>query len=782
MNENKSENLKFNDDCLNAISKTFTYARQKGLEYVTVDNLLMFITKTNKGKELFEALGLDTQKFHEGVEKYLEEEIPKTNQMDEEMQVTVQFKNLLEKAAVYPRSIEQDTIDENHIFVALFEPEHDETYIRSYFAHFDVTRYDVVNYITHGKRKEGKAHVHKEEAKDGTKFLSKFAVLLNEKAKTNKIDPIIGREEEINKVIMILAQRRKNNPILVGEPGVGKTAVAEGLAKKIVDKTVPEVLHNALVYSLDLTAVVAGTRYRGDFEERLKGIVKEASANPDVILFIDEIHTLIGAGSGTGTMDASNMLKPALSSGELKVIGATTYDEYRKIFEKEGALTRRFQKVDIVEPSEEDAIRILTGLKPQYEEFHGVKYSDKAIEAAVKLTSKYINDRRLPDKAIDIIDMIGAKVKITKDVEIITEKEISTMVAKVVRIPVDEVEATEKQKLQSLETDLKKEIFGQDEAITQVVDTIIYSRGIGALKPKPIGSFLFAGPSGVGKTELAKQLANKIGVPFIRFDMSEYMEKHTVSRLVGAPPGYVGYEQGGQLTDAIKKSPHCVLLLDEIEKAHPDLFNILLQVMDYGLLTDSNGTKADFKNVVLIMTSNLGAEQINKNTLGFTTHKNVERDRLEMIKKNFSPEFYNRLDSVVQFHSLEEKDMLKVVDKHFALLQLQLTDKNVHIIFTDAIKEYVIENGFDAKLGARPIERFIEKEISKPLAKKILFGDLDLGGTVKIDVKEDKVILITQHSNKKEQEKIINDTVSQNTHDLKDEKKIKKTRVKKQID
>lgn len=768
--KNNSNDFNFlTKDCQVAINNTVKYAQEKNFEYITVDNLMLFLSSTQRGREIFEAMGVNLNEFRKGVEEYLSDNIPQNN-ISGEIQATIPFRNILEQAYVLKKAAGNDLVDEGYILVALFELDNEDSYIMHYFKHFGITRFDIVSYLSHGKKKVQTKTENKETSDSSKSFLGKFAILLNTKAENGRIDPIIGREEEINKVITILAQRRKNNPILVGDPGVGKTAIAEGLAKKIVEKSVPAELENALIYSVDLPSVVAGTKYRGDFEERLKGIIKEASQNPDIILFIDEIHTLIGTGAGNSTMDASNMLKPALSSGELKVVGATTYDEYRKIFEKEGALSRRFQKVEVVEPSEEDSIKILLGLKSQYEEFHKIKYDDNAIEAAVKLTSKYINDRKLPDKAIDIIDMVGAEVKLSKEVEIITEKEVSKIVAKVVRIPVNDIEATEKNKLKSLESELKAEIYGQDDAIDQIVDTVIYSRGIGALKPKPIGSFLLAGPSGVGKTELSKQVAQKLGIPFLRFDMSEYMEKHTVARLVGAPPGYVGYDQGGQLTDIIKKNPHSVLLFDEIEKAHPDIFNILLQVMDYGVLTDSNGVKADFKNVIFMMTSNVGAAEMTKKSIGFTGDEKNETNitnREAIIKKNFSPEFYNRLDAVVHFNALSEDNIIKVVEKQFVKLQNQLNDKRVIAIFSEDVKKFVAKNGFDAKLGARPIERFVEKEIAKPLSKEILFGNLEFGGEVTFEIVDEKVKLKVLCSYKKD-EGIVKPI----------EKKVRKTRKK----
>jgi ATP-dependent Clp protease ATP-binding subunit ClpA len=769
MNQKRNDPV-FTNECLEAINKTLEFAKDNKFEFVTVDNLMIFLSQTEKGKSIFDAMGINIEDFREQTLIYLDEHIPKVEYKDDLPQVTIPFHNLLEKSAILQRSAGKKLVDEGYIMVALFELGIEDTFILSYFEQYEVTRYDIMNFIANGvvKAKTKTMDGNKEQVKG---FLNKFAISLNDKAEKNKIDPVIGREEEIDKVITILAQRRKNNPVLVGDPGVGKTAIAEGLAKKIIDKTVPTQLQSLLIYSLDIAALVAGTKYRGDFEERLKGVIKEASQNPNIVLFIDEIHTLIGAGSVNNNMDASNILKPYLSNGDLKVVGATTFDEYRNIFEKQAALARRFQKVDVVEPSIEDTLKIIQGLKAQYEDFHKVTYSNDAIEAAVKLTAKYMTDRKLPDKAIDILDMAGAQLKLKNESAIITEKDINQLVSKVARIPVSNLEEDEKTKLRTLEEQLQKEIFGQSEAITQVVDTILLSRAKLATKEKPIGSFLLAGPSGVGKTELSKQIADKLGIPLVRLDMSEYMEKHTVSRLIGSPPGYVGYDQGGQLTDAIRKSPHCVLLLDEIEKAHPDVFNILLQVMDYGMLTDSNGKKADFKNVILMMTSNAGAQEMSRNSLGFTKVVDVNKDRDNVIKKSFSPEFYNRLDAVVQFNALTDENIINVVDKQFKKLQLQLDNSRIIAFFTPELAKFIAKNGFDAKLGARPIERFIEKEVSKPLAKEIIFGKLSKGGEVKIDIVDDKVTfnIICSYN-----ELPINHTVENVTQNVKRAKKEKK--------
>ncbi len=726
----------FTEECVRAMSEAYKYAKKKKYEFITVDGFMMFLAQTPKGQEIMEAMGLDVNHFVETMADYLEKNIPKTMN-GENPQWTIQLRELRDQSIVLQRaSATKDKVDEGYIFVALFEVSSGESFARNYLDHFEVSRFDVMGFIAHNRRKE---KAGEKQSKDSSKSsLLKYAVFLNKKAKEGKVDPIVGREKEIERTIEILCQRRKNNPILVGEPGVGKTAIAEGLAKRIADGNVPDAISKFQIYNLDMAAVLAGTKYRGEFEERLKQIIKEASADPSIVLVIDEIHTLIGTGSGSGTMDASNILKPALSSGELKVIGATTYDEYRKYFEKEGALARRFQKVDIEEPSPSQAIDILKGLKAQYEDFHGVTYTEQALEAAVNLSVKYVNDRRLPDKALDVIDTAGAKMKLVfgEEEKVVTEEKVKEIIASMARIPVDSVKESEKHKLKHLEPSLKAEVFGQDEAVAKTVNSILFSRANLIHRDKPIGSFLFAGPSGVGKTELAKQLAQKLGISFTRFDMSEYMEKHAVSRLVGAPPGYVGYEQGGQLTDAIRKNPHCVLLLDEIEKAHPDVFNILLQVMDYATLTDNDGKKADFKNVILIMTTNLGAAEISKSKIGFTKIDTASKDREAQVKKHFSPEFYNRLDSVIQFNSLTSIDIIKVIEKHTKKLQNALLEKKVISIFTEEALQLIAKEGFDAKMGARPIERYIEKHISQVLAREILFGKLEKGGEIKIDVKD----------------------------------------------
>lgn len=725
----------FSDSVMEALTKAQKNVIDNHYEYLTIDNLMMYIAQTKYGTELFEAVGINTFEFIENIQSYIIENTPKQENENYQGQLTLSLRELLQKSTYLQKSsgIKSD-VNESHIILSIFSLK-DETYTLSFFNHYKINKQDFKIYLSTGKKKG-------EDIKNNEyPNLDKYAINLNKKALSGKIDSVIGRNEEIKKVITILTQRRKNNPILVGEPGVGKTAIAEGLADKIIKNEIPSQIKDYVIYSLDMPALVAGTKYRGDFEERLKAVIKEASSSENIVLFIDEIHTLIGTGAGNNSMDASNILKPMLSSGEIKVIGATTYKEYKQIFEKEGALTRRFQKVEVIEPTTKDSIDIIKGLKTHYETFHSVKYEDDAIESAVLLTAKYINDRQLPDKAIDAIDMAGATNKLSsKPKKIITAKEISEIVSNMARVPLSEIQKTEKNKLKSLDAYLKKEIYGQDEAIDTVVDSIILSKAAISIKNKPIGSFLFAGQSGVGKTELAKQLAHHLNIPFLRLDMSEYMEKHSVAKLVGSPPGYIGHEEGGQLTEMIRKNPHCVLLLDEIEKAHSDIYNILLQVMDYGILTDNEGNKSDFKNVIVIMTSNLGASEINKTTIGFSDKVNdISHNRETEIKKYFSPEFYNRLDSVIQFNSLSLENIYKIISKNLNMLNTQLKNKNIVLKYNQQVIEHIYNKGFDIKLGARPIERYIEKNISNILSKEILFGSLEIGGKVNLTIKDDKI-------------------------------------------
>ncbi|HEY1392427.1 MAG TPA: ATP-dependent Clp protease ATP-binding subunit ClpA, partial [Methylibium sp.] len=675
---------------------------------------------------------------------------------DVDTQPTLGFQRVIQRAIMHVQSTGsgKKEVTGANVLVAIFGEK--DSHAVYYLHQQGVTRLDVVNFIAHGIKKSeppepaksndgAGSEGEKEEGEAKGSPLEQFTQNLNQLAKDGKIDPLIGRELEVERVIQVLCRRRKNNPLLVGEAGVGKTAIAEGLAWRITQGEVPEVLADATVYALDMGALLAGTKYRGDFEQRLKGVLKQLKEQPGAVLFIDEIHTLIGAGAASGgTLDASNLLKPALSTGALKCIGATTFSEYRGIFEKDAALSRRFQKIDVVEPSVEQTVEILKGLKSRFEEHHSVKYAVTALQAAAELSAKFINDRHLPDKAIDVIDEAGAAQRIlpkNKQKKTITRTEVEEIVAKIARIPPASVSNDDRSKLKNLDRDLKSVVFGQDVAIDALAAAIKMARsGLG--KPdKPIGSFLFSGPTGVGKTEVAKQLAYILGIELIRFDMSEYMERHTVSRLIGAPPGYVGFDQGGLLTEAITKKPHAVLLLDEIEKAHPDVFNVLLQVMDHGTLTDNNGRKADFRNVIIIMTTNAGAETMNKATIGFTTARE-QGDEMADIKRLFAPEFRNRLDAIVSFRSLDEEIILRVVDKFLLQLESQLAEKKVEVTFTDALRKHLAKKGFDPLMGARPMQRLIQDTIRRALADELLFGRLVDGGrlTVDIDDKEQPVL------------------------------------------
>ncbi len=685
-----------------------------------------------------------------------------SGQDEVDTQPTLGFQRVIQRAIMHVQSTSngKKEVTGANVLVAIFGEK--DSHAVYYLHQQGITRLDVVNYISHGITKTPQAPAPKPENSqnegqeqeaeatqsvgDKQSPLDQYTQNLNALAKEGKIDPLIGREQEVERVIQVLCRRRKNNPLLVGEAGVGKTAIAEGLAWRIVQGDVPEILATAQVHSLDMGALLAGTKYRGDFEQRLKAVLKQLKANPDSVLFIDEIHTLIGAGSASGgTLDASNLLKPALSSGQLKCIGATTFTEYRGIFEKDHALSRRFQKIDVSEPTVEQTIEILRGLKSRFEDHHGVKYSSAAISAAAELSAKFINDRHLPDKAIDVIDEAGAAQRIlpkSKQRKTITKGDIEDIVSKIARIPPQSVNTDDRNKLATLDRDLKATVFGQDPAIEALANAIKMSRAGLGKADKPIGSFLFSGPTGVGKTEVAKQLAFILGIEMLRFDMSEYMERHAVSRLIGAPPGYVGFDQGGLLTEAITKKPHCVLLLDEIEKAHPDVFNILLQVMDNGTLTDNNGRKADFRNVIIIMTTNAGAEALTKRGIGFMESK-VQGDEMEDIKRMFSPEFRNRLDSVISFRALDEEIILRVVDKFLMELEEQLHQKKVDAVFTDELRKHLAKKGFDPLMGARPMQRLIQDTIRKALADELLFGKLVNGGKVTVDhdVENDQVSL-----------------------------------------
>ncbi|NOS98822.1 MAG: ATP-dependent Clp protease ATP-binding subunit ClpA [Methylotenera sp.] len=734
-----------------SLHMAFMDARQKRHELITVEHLLLAMIDNPTAADVLRACGATLETLRTELNQYIEEHTPTViGQDDVDTQPTLGFQRVIQRAMLHVQSSGKKEVTGANVLVAIFG-EKDSHAV--FFLHQQgVTRLDIVNYISHGVSKvagtekvEGAdAEIDAEAAPSGA--LESYTLNLNVQVIAGKIDPLIGRAPELERVVQTLCRRRKNNPLLVGEAGVGKTAIAEGLASRIVNKDIPDVLANAVVYSLDMGALLAGTKYRGDFEQRLKAVMKQLAENPNAILFIDEIHTLIGAGSASGgTLDASNLLKPALSNGTLKCIGATTYQEYRGIFEKDHALSRRFQKIDVAEPSVAETIEILKGLKSRFEEHHSVKYSASALTTAAELSAKYINDRHLPDKAIDVIDEAGAAQRIlpkSKQKKVIGNKEIEDIIAKIARIPPKNISSDDRSALKTLERDLKAVVFGQDKAIEVLTSAVKMARsGLGG-NNKPVGSFLFSGPTGVGKTEVAKQLAYIMGIELIRFDMSEYMERHAVSRLIGAPPGYVGFEQGGLMTEAITKHPYCVLLLDEIEKAHPDIFNILLQVMDHGTLTDNNGRKADFRNVTIIMTTNAGAENLSKANMGFTNAKQAGDEQAD-IKRLFSPEFRNRLDATVSFAALNQDIIIRVVDKFLIQLEDQLHDKKVEVTFSDALKTYLGKKGFDPLMGARPMARLIQDTIRKALADELLFGKLANGGTVHVDIdSKDEVKLI----------------------------------------
>jgi ATP-dependent Clp protease ATP-binding subunit ClpA len=741
-----------------SLHMAFMDARQKRHELITVEHLLLAMLDNPSAAEVLKACGLNIDVLRNELTQYIDDHTPTITGEDEvDTQPTLGFQRVIQRAMLHVQSSGKKEVNGANVLVAIYG-EKDSHAV--YFLHQQgVTRLDVVNFIAHGvsKLNEGDASKTSPEQENDqesatNKALEAYTINLNKMVLAGKIDPLIGRDSEIERVIQTLCRRRKNNPLLVGEAGVGKTAIAEGLAKRIVDKEVPSILENTTIFSLDMGTLLAGTKYRGDFEQRLKAVMKQLNEYKDAILFIDEIHTLIGAGSASGgTLDASNLLKPALSNGSIKCIGATTYQEYRTVFEKDHALTRRFQKIDVNEPSILDTINILKGLKSRFEKHHNVKYSVAAINSAAELSAKYINDRHLPDKAIDVIDEAGAAQRIlpkNKQKKVITNKEIEEIVAKIAKIPPKNISNDDKHALKNLERDLKAVIFGQDKAIENLASAIKMTRSGLGIPNKPIGNFLFSGPTGVGKTEVARQLAYILGIELIRIDMSEYMERHTVSRLIGAPPGYVGFDQGGLMTEAVHKQPYCVLLLDEIEKAHPDIFNILLQVMDHGSLTDSNGRKTDFRNVTLIMTTNAGAESLSKTSMGFTQSKKIGDEQAE-IKRLFTPEFRNRLDATVSFAPLSHEVILKVVDKFLMQLEDQLHEKKVDATFTDSLKSYLAKNGFDPSMGARPMSRLIQDTIRKALADELLFGKLTNGGNVTIDIdNNDKLKLIFEKENK----------------------------------
>jgi ATP-dependent Clp protease ATP-binding subunit ClpA len=734
------------------LNLAFKEAREKRHEFMTVEHLMLALLENSTAAEVLKSCGADMDKLRKELAGFLDETTPLLPQNDNrETQPTLGFQRVLQRAVFHVQSSGKKEVTGANVLVAIFSEQESQA---AYFLNKqDITRLDVVNYISHGISKtvadqpESESEADAEGAGGADKkqktALESFATNLNEMAMKGKIDPLIGRRPEIERTIQILCRRRKNNPLYVGEAGVGKTALAEGLAKLIVDGDVPEVLLNSTIYALDLGTLVAGTKYRGDFEKRLKNVLSQLRKESGAVLFIDEIHTIIGAGAASGgVMDASNLIKPMLASGELKCIGSTTYQEYRGIFEKDRALTRRFQKIDVVEPTEDETFSILKGLKSRFEEHHEVKYSAKALRAAVELSSRYINDRFLPDKAIDVIDEAGANQRLlpsSRRKKTIGVGDIETIVSKIARIPPKTVSASDKDSLRTLERDLKMVVYGQDEAIDTLTSAIKMSRsGLGNAQ-KPIGSFLFAGPTGVGKTEVTRQLALIMGIELIRFDMSEYMERHTVSRLIGAPPGYVGFDQGGLLTEAVTKHPHAVLLLDEVEKAHPDVFNLLLQVMDHGTLTDNNGRKADFRSVAIVMTTNAGASEMSRPSIGFT-HQDHSTDGMEAIRKMFSPEFRNRLDAVIQFKALDPAVITRVVDKFIYELEAQLQDKGVTLDVEDSAREWLAEHGFDPKMGARPMARVIQQHIKKPLAEELLFGRLANGGHLVIRAEDDRLL------------------------------------------
>jgi ATP-dependent Clp protease ATP-binding subunit ClpA len=752
-----------------SLHMAFVEARQQRHEFITVEHLLLALLDNPSAAEVLRACSANVDDLRASLTNFIKDNTPQVAGTDDvDTQPTLGFQRVIQRAIMHVQSTGngKKEVTGANVLVAIFGEK--DSHAVYYLHQQGVTRLDVVNFIAHGIKKsdppeavKGSGEAPSGEGEEGggernekASPLEQFTQNLNQLAKDGKIDPLIGREYEVERVIQILCRRRKNNPLLVGEAGVGKTAIAEGLAWRITQGDVPEILAESMVFSLDMGALLAGTKYRGDFEQRLKGVLKSLKDKPNAILFIDEIHTLIGAGAASGgTLDASNLLKPALSSGQLKCIGATTFTEYRGIFEKDAALSRRFQKVDVVEPTVQETVDILKGLKSRFEEHHGVKYAVAALQAAAELSAKYINDRHLPDKAIDVIDEAGAAQRIlppSKRKKTISKAEVEDIVAKIARIPPANVSNDDRGKLQTIERDLKSVVFGQDKALEVLASAVKMARSGLGKGDKPIGSFLFSGPTGVGKTEAAKQLAYIMGIELIRFDMSEYMERHAVSRLIGAPPGYVGFDQGGLLTEAVTKKPHSVLLLDEIEKAHPDIFNVLLQVMDHGTLTDNNGRKADFRNVIIIMTTNAGAETMNKATIGFTNPRQTG-DEMGDIKRLFSPEFRNRLDAIVNFKALDENIILRVVDKFLLQLETQLAEKKVEVTFSDKLRKHLAKKGFDPLMGARPMQRLIQDTIRRALADELLFGRLTDGGRLEVDIDDkDEVLLDIQPLSKKE--------------------------------
>ena len=740
----------FSDDLENSLNFALSLASQRNHEFVTVEHLLLSIIEDQTVQEILKACGANLDELRNDLVNFVDNNIPKVEEAESyEPRATHGFKRVFQRAMIHVQSAGHKEVNCKNVLIAIYGENESHAV---YFLHSqEVHRYDVVRYVSHGI---GKSSMDNDEDPLGQEFadseetkrnpLTLFTRNLNNAALNGKIDPLIGRITEIERTVQILCRRRKNNPLLVGDAGVGKTAIAEGLAKRIVEGEIPQVLEDCTIYTLDMGSLLAGTKYRGDFEQRLKSVIKALHKDPGSILFIDEIHTVIGAGAASGgTMDASNILKPLLVSGELRCMGSTTYQEYRGIFEKDRALSRRFQKIDIVEPTTEETVKILRGLKKQFENHHSVRFTNPAIRAAAELAERYITDRKLPDKAIDVIDEAGARARLrppSKRKNTIGVKEIEKIVSSIARVPPRSVSSNDVSTLKNIERDLKLVVFGQDEAISALASAIKLSRSGLSDPNRPISSFLFSGPTGVGKTEVTRQLALTLGIELIRYDMSEYMERHTVSRLIGAPPGYVGFDQGGLLTEAINKSPHAVLLLDEIEKAHPDVFNILLQVMDYGTLTDNNGRKSDFRNVIIVMTTNAGAAEISRSSLGFR-EQDHSHDDTEVIKRLFTPEFRNRLDSIIRFGSLDEKTILLVVDKFLMELEEQLKEKNVTLQIDQKARKWLGENGFDSAMGARPMARLIQEKIKKPLANELLFGTLSNGGDLFVSVKNGELKL-----------------------------------------
>jgi ATP-dependent Clp protease ATP-binding subunit ClpA len=748
-----------------SLNSAFQSAREKRHEFITVEHLLAALLDNPSAARVLRACGGNIDDLRRNLGAFLDENVPRLPAGSKaDTQPTIGFQRVIQRAVLHVQGVGKKEVTGANVLVAIFGEKESHAV---YFLHKqNISRFDVVNFISHGISKvsgetQGDSSTSSEDTEEGTSTekspLDVFTVNLNEQARLGKIDPLIGRDREVERTIQVLCRRRKNNPLYVGEAGVGKTAIAEGLAKKVVDGEVPDVLATATIYALDMGALLAGTKYRGDFEKRLKAVLHHLKKQDNAVLFIDEIHTIIGAGAASGgAMDASNLLKPALATGDLKCIGSTTYSEYRNIFEKDRALSRRFQKIDVAEPSVEETVEILRGLKARFERHHGVRYTQQALRAAAELSHRFINDRHLPDKAIDVIDEAGASQQLlapSKRKKTIGIHDVEDIVAKIARIPPKSVSVTDREALRNLERDLKIVVFGQDEAIGALSTAIKLSRAGLGQPEKPIGSYLFAGPTGVGKTEVTRQLARVMGLELIRFDMSEYMERHTVSRLIGAPPGYVGFDQGGLLTEAITKHPHAVLLLDEIEKAHPDVFNLLLQVMDHGTLTDNNGRKADFRNVIIVMTTNAGAQRAARASMGFTEQDHAP-DALDDIKKLFSPEFRNRLDAVIQFKSLSESTIIHVVDKFVVELEAQLADKHVTIELDQSAREWLAKHGYDPAMGARPMARLIQERVKKPLADELLFGKLANGGHVKVTLDQDGDRLAFQFSEAKDREAV----------------------------